>query len=85
MSVKASVSLSEAQEAYARDLVAQGRYASLSAVVQEGLELLREQSQATDALRELLAERQAGTFVSLDEGERRTRDMIERKKAERGL
>ena len=53
MSVKASVSISEAQEAYARDLVAQGRYATLSAVVQQGLELLREQSQATDALREL--------------------------------
>ena len=76
MSVKAS---------YARDLVAQGRYATLSAVVQQGLELLREQSQATDALRELLAKRQAGTFVSLDEGERRTQDMIARKKAEHGL
>lgn len=85
MSVKASVSISEAQEAYARELVAQGRYASLSAVVQEGIELLREQSQTTDALRELLAQRQAGTFVSLDEGERRTQDMIKRKKAERGL
>jgi antitoxin ParD1/3/4 len=53
--------------------------------VQQGLELLREQSQATDALRELLAKRQAGTFVSLDEGERRTQDMIARKKAEHGL
>ena len=85
MSVKASVSISEAQEAYARELVAQGRYASLSAVVQQGLELLREQSQANDALRELLAQRQAGSFVSLDDGERQTRDMIERKKSDRGL
>ncbi|KZY53323.1 hypothetical protein A3734_16025 [Sulfitobacter sp. HI0054] len=85
MSVKASVSISEAQEAYARDLVAQGHYANLSAVVQQGLELLREQSQSTDALRELLARRQASTFVSLDEGERRTQDMIARKKAEHGL
>lgn len=85
MSVKASVSISEAQDAYARALVAEGRYASLSAVVQEGLELLRERSQATDALRELLARRQSGHFVSLEEGERRTQDMIARKKAERGL
>ena len=85
MSVKASVSISEAQEAYARDLVSQGRYATLSAVVQQGLELLREQSQATDALRELLAKRQNGTFVSLVEGERRTQDMIARKKTEHGL
>jgi len=53
--------------------------------VQEGLELLREKSQATDALRELLAKRQAGTFVSLDEGERRTQEMIARKKAQHGL
>jgi antitoxin ParD1/3/4 len=85
MSVKASISLSEAQEAYARELVAQGRYASLSAVMQQGLELLREQSQTTDALRELLSRRQAGAFVPLDEGERRTSAMIARKRAERGL
>jgi hypothetical protein len=31
MSVKASVSLSEQQDAFARELVRQGRYASLSA------------------------------------------------------
>jgi len=85
MSVKASVSISEAQEAYARELVAQGRYSSLSAVVQQGLELLREQSQTTDALRELLTQRQSGGFISLEEAERRTQDMIARKKAERGL
>jgi len=83
MSVKASVSISEAQEAYARDLVAQGRYANLSAVMQQGF--LREQSQSTDALRELLDRRQVSTFVSLDEGERRTQDMIAPKKAEHGL
>ena len=46
MSVKASVSISEQQEAFARDLVAQGRYASLSAVVQRGIELLREEASA---------------------------------------
>lgn len=85
MSVKASISLTEAQEAYARELVAQGRYPSLSAVLQQGLELLREQSQSTNALRELLASRREGNFVSLDEGERRTQAMIARKREERGL
>lgn len=85
MSVKASISLTDAQESYARSLVAQGRYSSLSAVVQQGLELLREQSQTTDALRELLDRRRAGEFVSLDEGRQTTRDMIARKRAERGL
>ena len=85
MSVKASVSLTDAQEAYARDLVAQGRYPSLSAVLQQGLELLREQSQTTDALREVLERRRAGPFVSLDEGRQATRDMIARKRGDRGL
>ena len=85
MSVKASISLTEAQEAYARGLVAEGRYPSLSAVLQQGLELLREQSQTTDALRTLLEERRGGTFVSTGEGRQRTQNMIARKRAERGL
>ena len=85
MSVKASVSLTDSQDSYARELVAQGHYPSLSAVVQHGLELMRAQSQTTDALREVLDRRRTGTFVELDEGKQRTRDMIARKRAERGL
>lgn len=85
MSVKASISLTETQEAFARDLVAQGRYSSLSAVLQQGLELLREESQTTDALRELLDKRRAGTFISLDQARQSTRDMIARKRGERDL
>ncbi|SMO83960.1 ribbon-helix-helix domain-containing protein [Ruegeria faecimaris] len=85
MSVKASISLTESQDAYARKLVAQGHYASLSAVLQHGLELMREQSQNTDALRELLDQRRNGTFTTLEEGKERTKDMIARKRAARGL
>lgn len=85
MSVKASISLTESQEAFARELVAQGRYSSLSAVLQRGLELLREESQTTDALRELLERRRNGTFISLDKSRESTRDMIARKRGERGL
>ena len=85
MSVKASISLTEAQEAYARELVREGRYPSLSAVLQQGLELLREQSQATDALRALLEQRRAGPFVSPKTAHQSTEDMIARKRAERGL
>lgn len=85
MSVKASISLTESQEAYARELVAQGRYPSLSAVIQQGLELLREQSRTTDALREVLDRRRAGPFVSMDEGQQGTAEMIARKRADRGL
>lgn len=85
VSVKASISLTESQEAFARELVAQGRYSSLSAVLQRGLELLREESQTTDALRELLERRRNGTFISLDKSRESTRDMIARKRGERGL
>lgn len=85
MSVKASVSLTESQEAYARELVAQGHFPSLSAVVQNGLELMRAQSQTTDALREVLDRRRSGAFVDLEDGKRHTKDMIARKRAERGL
>lgn len=85
MSVKASISLTEAQEAFARELVAEGRYPSLSAVLQQGLELLRLETEArqteTEALRTLLDERRRGGFIDLNEGRGRTRAMLARKKA----
>ena len=59
MTAKTSISLTDAQEVFARDLVERGRYPSLSAVLQHGLELLRTQREAeeadTAALRALLA------------------------------
>lgn len=89
MSVKASVSLTDAQEDFARGLVAAGRFPSLSAVVQQGVELLREQTEAraaeTEALRALLAERRAGRFVEVAEARARTRAMLEAKRAAHGL
>ncbi|MEL6887585.1 MAG: type II toxin-antitoxin system ParD family antitoxin, partial [Pseudomonadota bacterium] len=47
MSVKASVSITDKQDAFARQLVADGQYASVSAVVQRGLELVRSFSERT--------------------------------------
>lgn len=85
MTAKTSISLTDAQEAYARELVAQGRYPSLSAVLQHGLELLRterELSEAeTAALRALLEERRRGPFVSIKEGQKRTEKMVAARKA----
>jgi len=49
VSVKASVSISDQQDSFARRLVEEGRYASLSAVVQRGLELLRQETELRDA------------------------------------
>lgn len=71
MTVKSSISLTDQQDAFARRLVAEGRYSSLSAVIQHGLELLRRDSEATDALRALLEQRQKGPFISMDELQRR--------------
>jgi len=89
MSVKASVSISEQQDAYARDLVEQGRFSSMSAVVQQGLDLLRKQDEAdlleAAALKVLLEERMAGTFVSSGEFANQTDDMLAQKRRELGL
>ncbi len=89
MSVKASVSISDQQNDYARKLVENGRYSSLSAVVQRGLELVREETELRDAeltaLRILLEERMTGEFVSIEEGRADTEAMIAAKRAAHGL
>lgn len=80
MSVKASISLSEQQDAFARGLVRQGRYASVSAVIQRVLEMLREETEARDAelaaLRALCEARATGDFVTLEEGRASTDAII---------
>lgn len=80
MSVKASVSITDQQDEFTRKLVADGQYASISAVVQRGLELVRSEKEREAAelaaLQAFFAERAAGPFVSADEGRARTEDMI---------
>lgn len=67
MTVKSSISLTDEQHAFARALVEAGRYPSLSAVLQQGVELLRRRTDAeeleTAALRALLSRRREGEFV----------------------
>lgn len=85
MTVKTSISLTDAQESYARSLVEQGRYPSLSAVLQQGLEMLRTETEAKDAeiaaLRALLKERAQGQFISMEDGRKQTAEMLARKRA----
>jgi antitoxin ParD1/3/4 len=85
MTVKTSVSLTDSQEAFARELVERGRYPSLSAVLQHGLELLRSERELEEAelaaLRALLKKRRAGEFVSVVKGRERTQRMMRAKKA----
>lgn len=86
MTVKTSISLTDSQEAFARELVERGRYPSLSAVLQHGLELLRYEREREEAelaaLRAILKTRRAGEFVSIAEGRAQTQRMIRSKKAE---
>lgn len=89
MTVKASVSISDQQDAFARRLVEEGRYSSVSAVVQQGLELLREQTERKEAelaaLRALVAERRKEPFLTTEESHAQIEEMLARKKAEYGL
>lgn len=89
MAVKTSISLPEQQDAFARRMVEEGRYSSVSAVIQQGLELLRQQTEAkeaeTAALRALLDERRKGPFLDEDEFESRFSAMLLRVRSSYGL
>lgn len=70
MTYKTSISLTDEQEAFARRLVEAGRYSSLSAVLQQGLEMLRRDTERheaeVEALRALIEERRKGPFIDID-------------------
>jgi antitoxin ParD1/3/4 len=89
MSVKTSISISKQQDAFARKLVEDGRFSSVSAVVQQGLELLRERTEEKEAeleaLRALIAERQAGAFLSREESRQHLEDILAETRKSYGL
>jgi antitoxin ParD1/3/4 len=89
MTVKSSISLTDEQHAFARELVSDGRYPSVSAGVAQGLELLKARAEAesmeTEALKFLLEERRRGAFVSSEEMGKRLTAMAERKRRDAGL
>jgi antitoxin ParD1/3/4 len=89
MSVKASVSISEQQDAFARSLVQEGRYSSVSAVIQHSLDLLKAKADRDDAelnaIRAFIADRRDGAFEPSEDARNTTRDMIARKRQAHGL
>jgi len=89
MTVKSSISLTDEQDAFARQLVEKGRFSSVSAALQQGLELLRLRLEydelQLEALRTLLTERRRGTFVSSDDVLDAIAGAATRKRAEHGL
>lgn len=80
MTVKSSISLTDEQHAFARALVEAGRYTSVSAVLQQGIDLLRQRMDAeeaeTAALRALLSRRRDGQFVDAERMDARLKAMI---------
>ena len=89
MTVKSSISLTDEQHAFARALVEAGRYSSLSAVLQQGVDLLRQRTEAealeVEALRELVSRRRTGEFVSAGEMDARLERMFAEKRRAHGL
>ena len=89
MTVKSSISLTDEQHAFAKALVEAGRYASLSAVLQQGVELLRQRTDAEDvetaALRALLSHRREGEFVSGKQMDARLAELIAEKRRAHGI
>jgi antitoxin ParD1/3/4 len=82
--VKSSISLGDEQHAFAKTLVEAGRFPSMSAVLQRGIELLRQQleTEAMEraALAEVLKQRRAGGFISGDKMDERIAAMLARKR-----
>ncbi len=89
MAVKSSISLTDDQHAFVKSLVVAGRYSSLSAVLQQGVDLLRQRMDAeeleTAALRELLSRRREGTFVGAGQMDARSTAMAAGKRRAHGL
>jgi len=80
MSVTVSISLTEEQEAFARQLVRTGRFASLSAVLQHGMEMVRRDTELHQAevaaLRALLDERRRSRAADLEDDPPRSRTTL---------
>ena len=89
MTVKTSISLTDQQAAFARKLVEEGRYASLSAVLQQGLERMRAEEEARaeeqEVLRAFLEHRRTSPTISAEEFERRVDEMLAEKRRAYGL
>jgi antitoxin ParD1/3/4 len=89
MTVKTSVSLRDEHYAFAEELVKRGSFNSVSAVIQYGLEQMREEDRAAREEREafvaMLKERAAGPFLSSEEFDVQMEKMFAETRREYGL
>ena len=88
MTAKSSFSLTDEQYAFARTLVDSGRYSSVSAVLQQGIDLLRRRMEAeeldTEALRTLLSGRHTGEFTDARGMDKRLARLAAERRREHG-
>ena len=84
MTVKSSISLTDDQHSFAKTLVDSGRFPSVSAVLQQGVELLREKMEDETleqaALVGILGKRRADQFLSAARMDSRLSRMIDKKR-----
>lgn len=84
MTIKSSISLTDEQHAFVRELVDAGRFSSVSAVLQQGIDLLKQKMLDDDlqrrALQALVEQRSAGQFVTAAEMDRSVARMIAAKR-----
>jgi antitoxin ParD1/3/4 len=84
VTIKSSISLTDDQHSFAKTLVDSGRFPSVSAVLQQGIELLREkmEDEALEraALAEILGNRRSGPFLSATRMDSRLSRMIDKKR-----
>ena len=86
MTVKRSISLTDQIDEFARKLVEEGRFASLSAVVQHSLATVKAEMEKEDAeleaFKEMMLRRSNGPFIPLDEFMGRVEKMIAERRRE---
>jgi antitoxin ParD1/3/4 len=84
MTVKSSISLTDEQHSFAKELVEAGRYSSVIAVLQQGIDLLRQRMQDDDlhrtALKALLDQPSARAFVSGSQMDESIAQMVAKKR-----
>ena len=84
MTVKSSISLTDDQHSFAKTLVDSGRFPSVSAVLQHGVEVLRRHIENDElertALAEVLARRRADKFVPAAKMDDRIERLLIRKR-----
>ena len=89
MTAKFSISLNDAQHAFAKTLVESGRYPSVSAVLQQGIDFLRRQMedemQERAALKQLLAQRRGRKTISGAKMDAQIKQLVARKRRENAL